>query len=217
VIGNWRFEMEHADDYWRVGEQIYREILSRGMIFTQCDCVIHDDGPYNGNSSSALDVLSLKKGDEWQALIWYHFEAYTSDHDNREKKFSLTTDSRFALYVLNNSVPKMDIQYAMLEMLRKFRQGWIRWGARELKCSIGFISGKRLEDVPPSHPLILPTLFSAYANLRAEFFTQVEKLKKTVEPRHQPQVTEALDSLLRRYSAFVAQAQKQQIKQLFGV
>ncbi|MCR4276231.1 MAG: hypothetical protein NUV90_02515 [Candidatus Parcubacteria bacterium] len=160
----------------------------------------------------------MKKDSGWQALVWYRFETSVDEFGGNEK-FSLSTDSRFALSIFDNSIDlEADIQNAMVEILRNWRRGWASWGARALKCSVGFISGMELEDVPPSHPMILPTLVAAHANLKAEFFQQADKLVKTGGLKYTSHVVETtLDSLLKRYSAFVAQVTKEQIKQLFGI
>ena len=205
-----------AESYLRVVDRVYREVLSRGVIFTRCDCIVHDGGLYSGDSSSVVDVLNLRKDSGWQALTWYRFQISVDKFGG--KKFSLATDSKFALSIFDNSTDlETNIRNAMVEILRNWRRGWARWGIQTSKCSIGFVSGTELEDVPTSHPMILPTLVAALANLKAEFFQQADALVKTGGPKYTSHKVEtALDSLLNRYSAFASQAVKEQTERLFG-
>ena len=219
--------MKHSDENLPMVQRVYRDILDHGILFTRCDCTFHDGGPYSGGSSATLDVLNLEKNCGFQALIWYHFETSVDKHAE-DDKYSLTTDSRFDISISGARMDS-DAICATAEMLEHWRRGWRIWGARASKCSIGFISGKEMADIPPSHPIILPTLVAAYAQFKAEFSQQVDALVKTSGKKYTDRFTAAslasrehevvehsLNSCLSRYSAFVAQAMREQTKQFFG-
>ncbi|MDO8492564.1 MAG: hypothetical protein Q7S34_02925 [bacterium] len=211
--------------------RVYREILSRGRIFLRCNCYIHDVGPYAPCSSMRTDVLSLnnQRFDNWwwEIPVWYRFDYAISNAEGG--KFSLKTNSRYLLSVVDSRTSPESLSERLTDrvedavdnmfhaMCLPWDDGLMKYGTREVKCSIKFVSGTLLEDISPSHYAILPVLSSAYANLKVEFFMQAEKLATDIPHEHKAHVTESMDSLLRRYSAFVAQAQKEQMKQLFGV
>lgn len=211
--------------------RVHEEILSRGRIFLRGDCNIHDVGTYTTCSSVRIDVLSLEgqrlRDRRWEIPVWYQFDYAVSNVEGG--KFSLVTNSRYLLSVIDSRTSPEGlserltdrVEDAVDNMFHSMCLPWddnlMKWGAREIKCSIKFVSKTLLGDISPSHPAILPALSSAYANIKAEFFTQAEKLATDVPHEHKSHVAEALNSLLRRYSAFVAQAQREQTKQLFGV
>lgn len=215
----------------KFARSVYEEILSHGRIFLRCDCRIHDVGPYAPCSEMRIDVLSLVgqrlEDWRWEIPVWYRFEYAVSNAEGG--KFSLITNSRYLLSVVDSKTSSEGLSERLTDrvedavdnafhtMCMPWNTSLMKYGVREAICSIKFISGTLLEDVSPNHPTILPALASAYANLKAEFSKQAEKLATDAPHEHEAHVAEALDSLLRRYSAFVAQAQKSQTKQLFGV
>lgn len=195
-------------------ERVYREILDHGIMMVRCKCYESDTGPHKGHIATRVDVLNLKKGRGWQAPVCYQFETSVGNSDG---KFSLSTNSKISMFFCENDIDlDHNVVKGLVEMLSKWQE-WSKWGVRELRCSVSFTSGITLNDVPSSHFAILPSILSAYANLKAEFFAQEKILKETVGSRYRDDVDKVLNSLLWRYSAFAAQAQREQMKQLFGV
>lgn len=196
---------------------IYRQVLSRGILLVRCNCHIHDKDPYRGNLGTVLDVLSLATIGQRQVLVSYHFEVSVTDH-NHDHKFSMVTNSDFELFLFHAEDREKELMPTITTTLGKWPEWSSVWWGQGLGCSITFDSGTEFADVSPSHPMILPTLVSAHADFVARFSEQTDTMVRTGGLLFTGNLVEAaLDSLLKRYSALVAQAVKEQTKHLYGV
>ena len=208
---------------------MYRETLSRGKIFLQCDCSVSDTGQDEGCLSVLVDAVSLGTGStnelQWWIPVWYRFDYCIVDFNGedffkRRGKYSLHMGSRFLFSVVESKTNSAytparkqdEMENAVYDMFHSMLRN-----RNEDGCSIAFASGTRFGDVSPVHPTILPALASAYANLKLKTEMQAAEIVKDVSEEHKRHAIEALYVLKRRYSAFVAQTQKKQLLRDFGV
>ncbi|MBI2025652.1 hypothetical protein HYT04_02620 [Candidatus Kaiserbacteria bacterium] len=180
-------------------------------MLVRCHNYIKDTHPGKGFIASHLVILNLTITTDWQILIKYDFNTTVRD-EQRDGKFALSTETHIVANLFGGEAPEDAVTQEIFKGLVDTSE--LQWGARPLRCSISFASGTNLEDVPRSHCMVLPIIISAYVDLKSGFVRYTRQLEDVV---NFDQAQLALDELLKRLSAFAAQATEEQMKNNIGL
>ena len=204
-----------------ITKRLYEKTLGRGISIVRCMAIRHEF-PEPEADGVKIEIIDLKKirDSEGERGVFMSLRFYASNYFDEKKN-----ESDLALFVkgptFNNKILTEDDWLEELEITVS------RWLMEDTYPTFSlvqpFVATLKVKDrfrnrlfchqLQPSHPVILPCLTMALGHLRGQFHKIIEDHTRSVT--HLDRVI-ALRSFLFRFESFVAQAQKESVRQIFG-